>query len=1187
MDSQKREVEHSLGKAEAAERAARAAEEDGRKLLYTTDMRLAAFLWSNESTAAEQYCDLLAKHIPVSTAAANENVTHAVAKSDLRGFEWYYQQNLLTKGVAVFSGHDAPVVAGAFTSSEQLVTLDGNSQVRRWNLGNGQEDEGSRRDLPVGVGTGESVLSPNGLLAARAEGNKLRLFDTSSGRETLQVDSTADLARHLIFSPDGALLVIVDDRIRWFNCSTGEQVATFDQKFDRVNSLALSADGLALAVVGHGAWSGDFSIFRLDPITKSVAVLANHTGTSGSKLASVLSPDGQRLVISFPDGNLGVVDTKLGRFIGYHPAAHPSRISVIGFSSDGSKLATGDDVGTIKVWDVSLLLLSKSKPLLTLKGHQGTITSVGFSRDGKSLGTTSSDKTARVWDLRTAGVPSTVLEGFHAPVNCRAGFSFDGQLIAAPANPLGLNGGAVGLWEVSTGKLVRELPAGSESQVYSLACSPTDPRLIAVGHGAGIGVSYVSLWDIVTGTELARLPGATDLPTFDAWDYPAGAVGTLSFSRDGKILVAGFGARHYQTRKRFPSPIHVWDVATRRLIQRLDEHQGFCTSLDFSRDGKLLAAASRCGTAKIWSTETWHLIHTLENPDRGALYDDVDVEEEEIGNPAGYAYIESLAFSPDGKMLALGSFSGSVQLWNVVTGTLDATLKGHYSDVSGLAFSPNGRTLASGSADRTVRLWNVETRRELMQMDPGRVELGRIRALEFSPDGEQLLAVGAAAVVWSASANAWNDPDRAAARLRLLLNSNVDFLGWIRMLSSSLHLDKALEKLEKLAPGDIRVPAALAECQARQIAKQGDAALADAARTKARALFAELLVKDPGNEGLAAALAQLLFDQLEFGQPRPDAPSRNRVSAAAKLVGRSLEEKRNPALKPNDPWACLAIAYHLLGEQPAFEELVKQHPAAATIVGDLYAAVQNWERAIIEYTKALTNQPNDGALLLKLAEAYHSTGRTRDGLPYLVRVSIANPQDTILSLDVAALQAWFGQGQEYAATRQRILASAAGTGDATTADRAAKACSILPASDPAELAAVLALGRQAGELGNTDPLRAWCQTALGMAEYRNGNYEAADRALLAAVEAGPDNPLVMGIAPFYRAMSLYRQGKVDAARQLATETAVRMKPLPGDEQNPLGGDILHSSHNDLILWLACKEAKDLIHFTDAAENRSP
>jgi hypothetical protein len=66
-----------------------------------------------------------------------------------------------------------------------------------------------------------------------------------------------------------------------------------------------------------------------------------------------------------------------------------------------------------------------------------------------------------------------------------------------------------------------------------------------------------------------------------------------------------------------------------------------------------------------------------------------------------------------------------------------------------------------------------------------------------------------------------------------------------------------------------------------------------------------------------------------------------------------------------------------------------------------------------------------------------------------------------------------------------------------------------------------------------------------------------------------------GTAALYRAMSLFRQGKEDEARTLATAAAAKMKPLPADEKNPLAGN---ARADDLILWMAYKEAKALIKF---------
>src|SRR5262249_52814107 len=199
----------------AAERPARAAEEAGRKLLYTTDMQLAPLLWKDDRTTAKQLGLLLARHVPDSKAA--------VAMPDLRGFEWYYYQHLLESSAAVFSGHGVSVVESAFTSNGQLVTLDQNGQVRRWELSSRDEDSASRRDLPGGPGTDVCVLSPNGQLAALAHANRVHVFDTSTGRQTFSIDSAdSNPYRRLIFSRDSQQLVIVDNRIRWCNAVSGE-----------------------------------------------------------------------------------------------------------------------------------------------------------------------------------------------------------------------------------------------------------------------------------------------------------------------------------------------------------------------------------------------------------------------------------------------------------------------------------------------------------------------------------------------------------------------------------------------------------------------------------------------------------------------------------------------------------------------------------------------------------------------------------------------------------------------------------------------------------------------------------------------------------------------------------------------------------------------------------------------------
>ena len=97
----------------------------------------------------------------------------------------------------------------------------------------------------------------------------------------------------------------------------------------------------------------------------------------------------------------------------------------------------------------------------------------------------------------------------------------------------------------------------------------------------------------------------------------------------------------------------------------------------------------------------------------------------------------SVAFSPDGKLLANSSTDNHARLWELPSGKLRATLKGHVQGILAVAFFPDGKTLVTGGMDRKVKLWNVVTQQELATFSLG----GLFPTLGFSPDG-RTLAVG-------------------------------------------------------------------------------------------------------------------------------------------------------------------------------------------------------------------------------------------------------------------------------------------------------------------------------------------------------------------------------------------------------------------------------------------------------------
>ena len=155
-----------------------------------------------------------------------------------------------------------------------------------------------------------------------------------------------------------------------------------------------------------------------------------------------------------------------------------------------------------------------------------------------------------------------------------------------------------------------------------------------------------------------------------------------------------------------------------------------------------------------------------------------------------------------------------------------------------------------------------------------------------------------------------------------------------------------------------------------------------------------------------------------------------------------------------------------------------------------------------------------------------------------------------------------------------------------TAERAAKAYCLRPSTDAALLAKALNLAQRAVELGKSNPDLPWYQLALGLAEYRNGQYAAAERTLTVAEQTAGEEHEIPGIARLFRAMSLFRQDKPEEARKLFSQAEAQMPPLPKDESKPLV-DGKPVSHDVLIWWLAYKEAKALIEGPSAPVAEPP
>jgi len=221
---------------------------------------------------------------------------------------------------------------------------------------------------------------------------------------------------------------------------------------------------------------------------------------------------------------------------------------------------------------------------------------------------------------------------------------------------------------------------------------------------------------------------------------------------------------------------------------------------------------------------------------------------------------------------------------------------------------------------------------------------------------------------------------------------------------------------------------------------------------------------------------------------------------------------------PNTLWAInnLATSYDSLGRQA---EGLKLREESLTLCRKVLGP----------------EHPNTLWAMNILADSYDAAGRHDDAL----KLRELNPKDSFASLKLATWQTWFGQDAAYEATRRRLIQQSEGTDDAGTADQAAKAACIRPSTDADLLAKTLGVARNGVELGKTKPVMPWNQLSLGMAEYRNGQYPAAEQTLTIAEQtAGDDHTIAVddlhalqGIARFFRAMSLFHEGKLEEARK--------------------------------------------------------
>jgi WD40 repeat protein len=381
---------------------------------------------------------------------------------------------------------------------------------------------------------------------------------------------------------------------------------------------------------------------------------------------------------------------------------HKGAVRSVAFSPDGSLLASGSEDGTVILWGV----VARQADGHALTGHRGLVVSVCFSPDGKLLASAGEDGVVIVWDIATR---SAVAEFGAAggPLATNVAFAPDGKLLGSTWQD-----GSVFLWDVDHHAQAAPPFALHKGAAACVAFSPDGTVVASAGEDGRVVFSALAGCDLRPRfhEERARGADATDETSDAPW-----LVRTVAFSPDGTLLASGSD----------DETVRFWDVESGRMIgEPLHGHQGRVMSVAFSPAGDRLVSCSLNDRLILWDVKERRVL------------------EEPLGRHDRDG-VSSVAFSPDGKLLASGSGDGTVIVADMSSDKpLLRSLSAGLEDLSSVAFTPDGRYLAAGTGGHSVLMWDLGDDRLTGQRLSGHAD--QVLSVVFSPDGELLASADAA-----------------------------------------------------------------------------------------------------------------------------------------------------------------------------------------------------------------------------------------------------------------------------------------------------------------------------------------------------------------------------------------------------------------------------------------------------------
>lgn len=456
----------------------------------------------------------------------------------------------------------------------------------------------------------------------RFDGQKIEFLRTLKGH----TDSLWDVT----FSPDSRTIATAssDNNAKLWNLE-GKEIKTLSGHKQGVLSASFATYEQNKELVVATA-SDDNTIKLWNLKGEEIITLTGHI--NGVWRAS-FSPNGKFLATASRDKTVKLWNLNPQSLFG-----HTLDVFQVKFSPDGKILATASKDGTVKLWSFDPQDIRYIHYLKTLKLHDNFVTAVSFSPDGSTIATASADTTAKIWNLDGKLLKS--LDGNQEDTNLwmwDVSFSLDGRTIATASSDK-----TAKLWTFN-----KELP------------------IFTINHDA--------------------------------------TVRSLSFSRDGKILATG-------SRDKIVKLWSLDGENINQIGEDIKTgHKKWLMSVSLSPSGDTLATASQDGSVKLWSLGGGE-IRPVEITPKVQSSEPKICRDSDSRICHNFSII-SVDFNREGNLLATASEDETVKLWNL-EGRLLNTFFGHIGGVLDATFSPDGKFIASSGKDGRVIIWNRDHKLE-------------------------------------------------------------------------------------------------------------------------------------------------------------------------------------------------------------------------------------------------------------------------------------------------------------------------------------------------------------------------------------------------------------------------------------------------------------------------------------------